>query len=121
MKTRQPVLPYLPGYILDAAGSSLIKISFSEKATKICTIVLFYEKVFFFYIIGPTKVKNFNFNFHNHCFPHFLISNLNFWPRCFRKHFSEPQFWRLLRPCTLLVSQTSQNCSRFFIILESPF
>ena len=44
----------------------------------------------------------------------FLISYLNFWPRFFCKHFSELQFWRLLRTCTLLVLQTSQNRSRFF-------
>ena len=43
--------------------------------------------------------------------------NWNFWSRFFCKHFWEAQFWNLLRPCTLVVLQRSQNRFGFFIKL----
>ena len=42
---------------------------------------------------------------------------MNFWSIYFFKHFWETQFWKLLRPCTLVVLEISQNRFGFFINL----
>ena len=65
------------------------------------------------------KFKIWIFFNHHYAYSFYCVSNLKFWSRFFYKHFWEPQFWKLLRSCTLVILETSQNRFGFFINLVS--